>query len=92
MGHSLRDVKKGSTIDVVNLGHILTDLKPKSDSKDSSKWENENKQVRHGILSTLTNELFDIYCQYKVAKEIWDSLTKKYIVEDTGTEKYVRKF
>ena len=29
-----------STIDVVNLGHILTDPKPRSDSKDLSKWEN----------------------------------------------------
>ena len=60
-----------SAIDVVNPGHILTYPKPKSDSKDLSKWENKNKQVRHAILSTLTNELFDVYCQYIVAKEIW---------------------
>ena len=70
--------------------------KPKSGSKDLSKWENGNKQVRHVILSTLTNELFDVYCQYKVAKEIWDAVTKKYIVEDAAKQKYVignfRKF
>ena len=66
-----------SAIDVVNLGNILTYLNPKSDSKDLSKWENCNKQVRHAILSTLTNELFDFYCQYKVVKEIGDALTKK---------------
>ena len=59
-----------SAIDVVNLGHILTDPKHKSDYEDLSKWENGNKQVRHVILITLTNELFDAYCQYKVAKEI----------------------
>ena len=57
---------------------------------------NGNKQVRHAILSILTNELFDVYCQYKVAKEIWDPLTKKYIIEDDGTQKYAignfRKF
>ena len=82
-----------SAIDVVNLGHILTDPKPKSDSEDLSKWENENKQVRHAVLSTLTNELFDVYCQYKVEKEIWDALTKKYIVEDAGIQKYaIRNF
>ena len=74
-------------IDVVNLGKILTDPKPKSDYEDLSKWENGNKQVRHAILSTLTNELFDFYCQSKVEKEIWDALTKKYIVEDVGTQK-----
>ena len=67
-----------STIDVVDLGNILIDPNPKSDSEDLSKWENGNKQVRHVILSTLTNELLDIYCHYKVAKEIWDALTKKY--------------
>ena len=72
----------------MNLVNILTDPKPKSDSKDLSKCENGKKQVRDAILSTLTNELFDLYCQYKVAKEIWDALTKKYIVEDIGTQKY----
>ena len=58
------------SIDVVNLENILTNPKLKSDSEDLSKWENENKHIRHAILSTLTNELFDVYCQYKVAKEI----------------------
>ena len=85
-----------SAIDVVNLVNILTDPKPKSDSEDLFKWENGNKQVRHAILSTLTNEIFDVYCQYKVAKEIWDVFTKKYILEDAGTQKYAignfRKF
>ena len=85
-----------SAIDVVNLVNILTDPKPKSDSEDLFKWENGNKQVRHAILSTLTNEIFDVYCQYKVAKEIWDVLTKKYIVEDVRTQKYaignIKKF
>ena len=55
-----------SAIDVVNLVNILTDPKPKTDSEDLSKWENGNKQVRHSILSTLT--IFDVYCQYKIAK------------------------
>ena len=72
----------------MNQVNILTDPKPKSDSEDLSKCENGNKQVRDAILSTLTNELFYLYCQYKVAKEIWDALTKKYIVEDIGTQKY----
>ena len=32
-----------SVIDVVNLGHILTGPKPKSDYEYLSKWENGNK-------------------------------------------------
>ena len=55
-------------IDVVNLGHILTDPKPEDGSHLLPTWETGNKQVRHVILSTLSNELFDIYCQFKVAK------------------------
>ena len=47
-----------------------------------------NKQVRHVILSTISNELFYIYCQFRVAKEIWDIMNKKYILEDVGTKKY----
>ena len=59
-----------STIDVLNLGHILKYLRLKSDYENFSKWENGNKQVKHVILSTLRNELFDVYCQYKLPKDI----------------------
>ena len=59
-----------STIDVVNLEHILTDPKPEDGSDLLPTQETGNKQVKHAILSTLTNELFDVYCQYKIAKEI----------------------
>ena len=61
----------------MNLGYILIDSKPKSNSKDLSKWENGNKHARHVIFSSLTNELFDVYCEYKVGKEILDVLNKK---------------
>ena len=78
-------------IDVVNLGHILTDPKPKDNSELLPTWETRNKQVRHAILSTFTNELFDVYYQYKVAKEMWNAMHKKYILEGVGTQKYVIK-
>ena len=54
-------------------------------------WETENKQVRHAILSILSNELFYVYCQYKVAKEIWDAINKKYMLKDAGTQKYAMR-
>ena len=74
-----------------DLGHILTDPKPEDGSHLLPTWETGNKQVRHAILSTLSNELFDNYCQFKVAKEIWDAMNKKYILEDAKTQKYVIK-
>ena len=63
MGHSSRDGRKGSSwqTDVVNLGHILTDPKPKDNSELLPSQETRNKQVRHVIIRTFTNELFDVY-------------------------------
>ena len=43
-----------STIDVVDLGHILIDPKPEDGSKSLPTWEIGNKQVRHDILSTIS--------------------------------------
>jgi len=37
-----------------------------------------NKVCRHTIMSTLSNDLFDVYCPCKEAKEIWDSMFVKY--------------
>ena len=73
----------------MNLGHILTYPKPENGSHLLPTWETGNKQVVYVIPSTLSNELFDIYCQFKVVKEIWDTMNKKiYILEDAGTQKY----
>ena len=77
-----------SAIYVVNLGRILIDSKPEDGSHLLPTWETGNKQVRHAILSTISNEFFYIYCQFKVAKEIWDAMNKKYILEYAGTQKY----
>ena len=47
-----------------------------------------NKQVRYVILSTLSNELFDNYRQFKIVKDIWDTMNKKYTLKDVRTQKY----
>ena len=71
------------------LGHILTESKLEDGSHLLPTRKIGNKQVRHSIMSTLSNELFYIYCQFEVAKEIWDAMNKKYILEDARTQKYV---
>lgn len=81
-----------STLDVLNLSTYLTKLKPTKGIDNYNKalvqWEKGSKICSHTILSTLSNELFDIYCSYKTTKEIWDNLNKKYVIEDDGTQKY----
>ena len=37
----------------------------------------------------MSNVLFDVYCSYKEAKEIWDSLILKYTVEDVVRQRFV---
>ena len=47
-------------------------------------WKHANKVCRNTILSTLSNDLFNVYCPYKEAKQIWESMNKKYTTEDVG--------
>ena len=73
-----------STLDMHNLAHFLTKKQPVLGSKGYEEnlpiWEKGNKIYCYTILSTLSNELLDIYCNYKNAKEIWDLLYKKYAI------------
>ena len=52
-------------------------------------WTHTNKVCQHTILTTLSNELFDVYCAYKEAKGIWESMLRKYTIEDVGKQKFV---
>ena len=52
-------------------------------------WAYTNKVCRHTILTTLSNELFDVYCVYKEAKVIWESMLTKYTAEDVRKQKFV---
>jgi len=62
----------------------LTSSKPNSNipSKQVKDWIHANKVCRHTLLSALSNDLFDVYCSYKEAKEIWDSLILKYTAKE----------
>ncbi|CAL5345602.1 unnamed protein product [Camellia sinensis] len=44
---------------------------------------------RNYILNGLDNMLYNVYSPLKTAKELWDSLEKKYKTEDAGTKKFV---
>ncbi|XP_075669814.1 uncharacterized protein LOC142639538 [Castanea sativa] len=52
-------------------------------------YEKDNRICRGHILHYLSNSLFDIYCSYMFAKEIWVAMRKKYSIEDDGTKKYM---
>ncbi|XP_017416694.2 uncharacterized protein LOC108327509 [Vigna angularis] len=60
-----------------------------SNSKLVEEWTYANKVCRHTLLSALSNDLFDVYCSYKEAKDIWDSLILKYTTEDVVRQRFV---
>jgi len=40
-------------------------------------------------MTTLSNELFHVYCSYKEAKEIWDSMVLKYTTENARKKNFI---
>ena len=52
-------------------------------------WNHANFMCRNYILNGLDNILYNVYSPIKTAKELWDSLDKKYKTEDAGAKKFV---
>ena len=58
-------------------------------SVNTEVWAHTNKVCYHTILTTLPNEFFDVYCAYKEAKVIWESILTTYTAEDVGKQRFV---
>ena len=56
---------------------------------NSRTWTHADKVYRHIILTTLSNELFDVYCAYKEAKVICESMLRQYTTEDMGKQTFI---
>ena len=56
---------------------------------NSETWTHANKVSQHTILTTLSNELFDVHYAYKEAKVIWQSMLRKYTAEDVGKQNFI---
>ncbi|GAU51024.1 hypothetical protein TSUD_283680 [Trifolium subterraneum] len=80
-----------SILDMYTVVNALTESKPATTAteKVTEQWTHANRVCRCTILSTLSNELFDVYCSYKEAKDIWESMAAKYTAEDAGKQKFV---
>jgi len=78
-------------LDMYGVGSTLMTSIPDTSSpaKQIEDWIHANMVCRHTMLSALSNDLFDVYCFYKEAKEISDSLILKYTVEDVVRQRFV---
>ena len=80
----------------MNLTHIIqeecpkpTDLTSKKSMMTIDAWKNFDFLCRNYILNRLDDTLYDMYSLCNFAKELWDSLEKKYKIEDASAKKFV---
>ena len=52
-------------------------------------WKHADFLCKNYILNGLDNTQYNVYSSIKIAKELWDSLDKKYKTEDAGTKKFI---
>ena len=75
-------------LEFTEINRVLYEPKPKDDPKNIAKWEKTNKLCVHTIKCGLSNKLFDNYCHFTCAKDLWDELNGRYRFEDEGAKKF----
>ncbi|KAM1197334.1 hypothetical protein ACFX2G_009024 [Malus domestica] len=81
----------------MNLAYIVKEEAPKSNENPMMKetvmaieaWNHYEFCYRNYILNSLDDNLYDIYSMCKTANELWESLEKKYKIDDASSNKFV---
>ncbi|KAI3812677.1 hypothetical protein L1987_17389 [Smallanthus sonchifolius] len=81
----------------LNLARFLTETVPQlnegeMDAQSVSAvqaWNHSDFLCRNYVLNGMVDALYNVYCKTKTAKELWESLERKYKTEDVGTKKFV---
>ncbi|GJW44712.1 hypothetical protein Tco_0073511 [Tanacetum coccineum] len=51
-------------------------------------WKHSDFLCHNYVLNGLVDDLYNVYCKTTTAKELWESLERKYKTEDAGTKKF----
>ncbi|GJS58496.1 hypothetical protein Tco_0653280 [Tanacetum coccineum] len=51
-------------------------------------WRHSDFLCHNYVLNCLVDSLYNVYCKTTTAKELWESLERKYKTEDVGTKKF----
>ena len=79
----------------LNLARFLTEDPPQVNEEDRGSlmafdvWKSSDYLCRNYVMNSLADALYNVYCVKKTAKELWESLDKKYKTEDAGAKKFV---
>ncbi|KAD5961624.1 hypothetical protein E3N88_13097 [Mikania micrantha] len=77
----------------LNLARFLTESPPAITDGDVQSvtaleaWKHSEYLCRNYVLNGLVDALYNVHCKITTAKELWESLDKKYRTEDAGTKK-----
>ncbi|XP_073120257.1 uncharacterized protein [Henckelia pumila] len=52
-------------------------------------WNHSDFLCQNYVLNRLEDSLYNVYCENKTAKELWESLDRKYKTEDAGDKKFL---
>ncbi|KAI3686719.1 hypothetical protein L1987_80403 [Smallanthus sonchifolius] len=79
----------------LNLARFLTESPPQlAEGADAQAvtaldaWKHSEYLCRNYVLNGLQDALYNVYCKITTAKDLWDSLERKYKTEDAGTKKF----
>ena len=81
----------------LNLAHFLQEDTPALKENEADRqvvavveaWKHTDFLCRNYLLNGLDNTLYNVYCAFNTARELWESLDKKYKTEDAVLKKFV---
>ena len=85
------------SLTTLNLAHILREEKLVVPTTKATKeqeavlevWNHCDLLCRNYSLNGLEDILYNVYSTFNTADELWESLEKKYKIEDAGTKKFI---
>ncbi|XP_076934704.1 uncharacterized protein LOC143601090 [Bidens hawaiensis] len=81
----------------LNLARFLDEIVPQVDEgamdvqslSTVQAWNHSDFLCRNYVLNGMVDEPYNVYCKANTAKELWESLDRKYKTEDAGTKKFM---
>ncbi|XP_073041947.1 uncharacterized protein [Primulina eburnea] len=82
---------------MLNLTRFLSEDAPKLQEGEGDvesvgaveAWNHSDFLFRNYVLHGLADSLYNVFCEKKTAKELWESLDRKYKTEDAGAKKFL---
>nr|GEV48932.1 zinc finger, CCHC-type [Tanacetum cinerariifolium] len=102
-GHNFKMWQQKMFLYLTTLGHArflketIPQVEPLAEGQSSNAqavqaveaWKHSNFLCHNYVLNGLIYPLYNVYCKTTTAKELWESLERKYNTEDAGTKKFV---